>query len=121
MDWRALEAATDAVVVRAFSEPVRLSFLKNGVADPARPLQDIQAVLHHPNAEGAISIGNGMITMVSASGAALVIERAAYPTVVLKTGDKVRASNATGLTVWYEVASVSDRFSSILVAELNEA
>lgn len=121
MDWRALEAATDAVVVRAFSEPVRLSFLKNGTPDPARPARDIQAVVHHPNAEGSISIGNGIITTLSAAGSALVIERAAYPGIVLKAGDRVRASNVAGVLVWYEVKSVSDRFSSILVANLNEA
>jgi hypothetical protein len=121
MDWRALEAATDAIVVRAFAEPVRLSFMKNGSPDPARPLQNIDAVVHHPNADGAVSIGNGMITTLSTSGAALVIERAEYPDIVLKTGDRVRASSATGSYAWYEVANVSDRFSSILVAELNEA
>lgn len=121
MDWRALEAAGDAIVVRAFSEPVRLSFLKNGTIDPDRPAQNIEAVVHHPNAEGSVSLGGGMITMLSASGAALVIERAAYPGIILEAKDRVRASNATGVLVWYEVKSVSDRFSSILVAELNES
>lgn len=121
MDWRALEAATDAIVVRAFAEPVRHSPMKNGTSDPTRPQQTIQAVVHHPNAEGSISLGNGMITTLSASGAALVIERAAYPDILIKTKDKVRASTVAGTFAWYEVKSVSDRFSSILVAELNEA
>ncbi|WP_412048644.1 hypothetical protein ACK6D9_11650 [Hoeflea sp. Naph1] len=123
MDWRAIEAATDAIVLRAFSESVRLSFMKNGVTDPHRPLQDIMAVIHNPAPEGTISLGAGVITRVSAGNAALVIERAAYPDLFIPNTPtektRVRANDRDG-TPWWEVKSVSDRFSSILVAELNE-
>ncbi|MGV8939802.1 MAG: hypothetical protein ACOH2J_22015 [Allorhizobium sp.] len=94
--------------------------MKNGVADPGRPTGDIEAVIHHPNADGSISIGNGMITTIATSAAGIAIERARHPGIVLKNKDRIRASNVEGVLVWYEVGVVSDRFSSIITATLNQ-
>jgi len=120
MDWRAIEQMTDLIIGNAFGESVRHSPIKNGVADASRPLQDIKAILHHPSVDGAVSLGNGMITTISASQHALVIDRSLYPGIVIKSGDRVRANARSG-TPWFEVKSVSDRHSGVLIITLNEA
>lgn len=119
MNWLALEAMTDRIIGNAFGEQVRHSPIKNGVADSSRPLQDIRAILHHPSVDGAVSLGNGMVTTISASQHALVVDRSLYPGIVIKSGDRVRA-NARPSTPWFEVKSVSDRHSGVLIVTLNE-
>lgn len=120
MDWQSIEAAVDAAVFGAFAELVRHAPMKNGTADPSRPLTDLMAILHSPSVDGSISLGNGMITTVSASAHALVISRAAYPNIVLRSKDKVRATARPG-SPWYEVSKISDRHSGIIILELTEA
>ncbi|MDG4671629.1 hypothetical protein P9A16_10860 [Shinella sp. 838] len=120
MDWKALETACDRAVSAAFAETVRHAPMKNGTADPARPAADIMAILHSPSVDGSISLGNGMITTVSASAHALVINRSAYPSIVLRSKDKVRATTRPG-SPWYEVSKISDRHSGIILVELTEA
>lgn len=120
MSWQHIEAALDRAVFGAFAELVRLSPLKNGVLDPDRPMTTVMAILHSPSVDGSISLGNGMITTVSASAHALVINRAAYPDIVVRKLDKVRAMSRPG-TPLFEVARVSDRHSGIILVELSIA
>ena len=120
MSWHELEAAADAAVIGAFSETVRHSPMKSGVVDPARPAAEIRAVLHTPAAAGTISLGNGMMTTLSASEGALVVNRADYPDRIFRQGDKVRGMEMPGMP-WWEVKTVNDRFHSILVLVLNQA
>ena len=54
--FHALRDRALAAVDRTFAEPVRLSFLKNGAPDPARPMREIEAVLR---------VGGGKETSVS--------------------------------------------------------
>lgn len=121
MDWKKLEAATDLAVLGAFGELVRHSPLtSSGTVDSTRPLQDIRAVLHTPNPAGTINIGNGLTTTLSAAEAALVINRADYPGIVFKAKDKIRGLELPGQP-WWEVKTVNDRYSSVIILALNQA
>mgnify|MGYP006969668143 CR=1 FL=1 len=118
--WRDLEARVDAVMTRAFSENVRVSFLKNGVIDPARPGPiDIAAILH-TGGDDSYAAGSGTRVRLSAGQAELVIDRSTYTGSMPKVQDKVRASDRAGMP-WFEVASVSDRYSNLLVLSLGAA
>lgn len=120
MDWKTLEAAVDAAVIRAFGEDVRHSpMTPSGTADPSRPVQVIRGVLHTPAAAGAISLGPGMVTTLAASEGALVVERAAYPMIVFRGGDRIRGLDLPGQPLW-EVKTVNDRFSSVWVLVLSQ-
>ncbi|PZA12755.1 hypothetical protein DNX69_07645 [Rhodopseudomonas palustris] len=118
-NWRDSEARIDQVVGRTFGESVRLSFLKNGTADPARPMVDIVAVLHCGGDHSAV-VGSGFETWLSAGKAELVIDRSTYTGAMPRKLDKVRANDRAG-TPWFEVAAVSDRYSNLLVLTLNQA
>lgn len=121
MDWAALEALTDKIVLPFFSENVRHSPMTTaGVSDPSRPQQIIRGVLHSPNADGTVSLGNGMITTIATTETALVIRRADYPTIDIRTTDKFRALDLPG-TPLYDVSRISNRFPSIMVIHLNLA
>ena len=120
MDWKQIEAVVDAAVCSAFGEQVRHSpMTSSGTADPSRPVQVIRGVLHTPAAAGAISLGNGFMTTLSSSEGALVVERAAYPTIVFRAKDRIRGLDLPGQPLW-EVKTVNDRFSSIWVLVLNQ-
>jgi hypothetical protein len=121
MDWKSIEAAADAAVIAAFGETVRHHpMTSSGAADATRPVADIRGILHTPAAAGAISLGSGIITTLSASEGALVVNRADYPTTVFKQKDKIRGLELPGQP-WWEIKTVNDRFSSILVLVLNQA
>ncbi|MGE8103555.1 hypothetical protein ACQKP1_07660 [Allorhizobium sp. NPDC080224] len=121
MDWKKLEAATDLAVLGAFSELVRHApMTSSGTIDSTRPAQDIQGVLHTPTPAGTINIGNGLTTTVSAAEAALVVNRADYPGIVFKAKDRIRGSELTGQP-WWEVKTVNDRYSSVIILALNQA
>ena len=119
-NWKALEALNDRMVLGAYDELVRHSPMKNAVADPSRPLADIRAVLHQPTPAGTVNLGGNFITTVSAAEGALVINRADYPDRVFRSGDKIRGLEMPGQP-WWEVKTVNDRFSGILVLVLNMA
>jgi len=118
MDWRELERTVDSIVGGAFSEAVRLSFLKNGTADPARPLVDIEAILL-TGGDDSFAPGNGFRARLSAGQGEIVINRSAYTGSMPKTGDRARATDRAGMP-WFEVATVSDRYSNLLVLSLNQ-
>lgn len=63
--WRDLEARVDAAMTRAWSENVRISFMKNGTLDPARPLIDTVAILH-TGGDDSYAAGSGTRVRLSA-------------------------------------------------------
>lgn len=109
-------------VDRVFAEPVRLSFLKDGAVDPTRPMVEIEAILR---------VGGGKETMVSggrdrdwrsritAQRAELHIDRAKYPNIVSRQGDRIKALARPG-EPWFEVLGVDDRGLSRLILQLGE-
>lgn len=119
--WRNLEARVDQKISRAFGEPVRLSFLKNGTVDPARPQIEIAAVLHvggddsKPLTEGSDRFRSRLL----AGQAELFIDRSTYAGPMPRQGDRVRANDRAGQP-WFEVAGVSDRYSNLIVLSLGE-
>ncbi len=119
MDWRALEAATDAAVIGAFDEEVRHLPQKNGTADPGRPVTNLRGVLHTPSPEGTINIGAGVVTNMAASEGALVVQRADLGAVIFRKGDVIRGNELAGTPLW-EIKTVNDRYSSIIVLTLNQ-
>lgn len=120
MDWRALESGVDGIIGASFGEGVRLSFMANGRPDPSRLAIDVKAILH---VEGDVSRtadgSGGYATRVAAGMGELVIDRSKYIGPPLRQGDKVRASDRAGAP-WFEVATVHDRFSNIIVYALTQ-
>lgn len=121
--FHALRDRIAADVDKIFAEPVRLSFMKNGGLDPERPIVDIEACLRtgggkNTNVAGAQS--RTWRTRMVAQRAELHIDRAAYPDIVVRGGDRVRATARPGAP-WFEVLHVDDRGHTRLVLELGEA
>lgn len=121
VNWRNLEAAVDQKIGRSFGESVHLKFNRNGVADPDRPAVTISAILH-VGGDDSIPLGSSVDrfrTRLSAGKAELFIDRSTYtgPVPVLK--DEVRAMDRAGKP-WFEVLSISDRYSNLLVLSLGE-
>jgi hypothetical protein len=121
VSWRNLEATVDQKIGRAFGESVRLSFLKDGIVDTARPAIDIVAVLHTGGDDSKpLTDGSDRYrSRLSAGQAELFIDRSTYTGPMPRTGDRVRASDLPGKP-WFEVAGVSDRYSNLLVLSLGE-
>ncbi len=121
MDWRKLEAEADSITESAFGESVRLSFFINQVVDPDRPLVDIRAILHVGGDDSKpVQDGLKYRTRLTAGKGELFINRDTYSGPMPRQGDRVRANERVGMP-FYEVASVSDRYSNLIVLELNQA
>lgn len=126
-NWRELEAKVDQTTNRLFAERVKLSFMKNAVVDPDRPAVEINAILQC-GGDDSFTIGTGFRTRLAAGKAELVIDRSSYlffpplgpPMPMPKKDDKVRALDRAGQP-WFAVATVSDRYSNLLVLSLNQA
>lgn len=119
VDWRILEAKADRTVGATFGEQVRHLPQKNGTADPGRPVSNLRGVLHTPSPEGTINIGEGIITNMAASEGALVVQRADIGLILFRKGDVIRANDLPGTPLW-EIKTVNDRHSSIVVMTLNQ-
>jgi hypothetical protein len=117
--WRELEAKVDARMARTFGERVRLSFFASGVVDPTRPAIEITAILHC-GGDDSFAAGTGYRTRLSAGKAELVIDRSTYTGPTIKTKDKVRALDRAGQP-WFEISTVSDKYSNLLVLSLGAA
>lgn len=121
MDWRALQARVDGKIGRAFGENVRLSFLKGGAVDPTRPAVDIRAVLAAgEDKTKPIGPGDYYRAHHAVGETELHIDRSTYTGPSPVKGDRVKALERDGAP-WFEVASVHDRFSNLLVLRLGEA
>jgi hypothetical protein len=119
VDWRAIEARVDQKIGATFGEEVRHLPQKSGTADTGRPVQNIRGVLHTPSPEGTINIAAGLVSTMASAEAALVVQRADYPTIVFKKLDIIRGNSLPGMPLW-EVKNVNDRFSSIIILTLNQ-
>lgn len=121
--FHALRDRTLAAVDQTFAEPVRLSFMKDGVLDPNRPAVEIEAVLRVGGGKETSvsgSQGESWRTRIAAQRAELHVDRARYPTLVARAGDKVKARSRLG-EPWFEVLVVDDRSMSRLVLQLGES
>lgn len=113
-------AAVDAV----FAETVRLSFFgSNGSLDPTRPAREIQAVLRVGEGK-TINLGAGAgqnwSTRLYSGKAELHIDPVAWPDLVIRAKDKVRALARPGQPL-FEVAAVHGRGESRIILQLNQA
>lgn len=118
MDWRALEAAVDRATARAFGENVRISFLHGGAVDPTRAAVVTRAVLHVIGADPVrTGPGDTFRSRVATHTAELLLDRSTYAGPIPIRGDKVQAVDRAGQP-WFEVASVSDRFTNIIAVSL---
>lgn len=105
-----------------FAEPVRLAFQKNGKADPARPVREIEAVLRVGGGEVSSAAGRSSRswhTKIAAGKAELHIDIAKYADLYFVKGDSIRAIARRG-EPWFEVLRVDDRGDSRLILELGE-
>ena len=111
-------AATD----KAFAEPVRLTFLKDGALDPARQSVEIEAVLRVGGGDESNMAGGfaqSWRTQLAAGKSELHVNAATYEGPQIKPGDRVRALSRNG-TPLFEVLRVDDRGQSRLVLALGE-
>lgn len=121
VNWRKLEAMVDQKIGQSYGESVRLSFMKGQVADPAKPMIDIGAVLHVGGDDSRAPGPTGTYrSRLSLGEAELFLDRSTYSGPVPKEGDKIRANDRDGKP-WFEVASVSDRYSNLIVIKLGHA
>ncbi len=116
--WRKLERSLDSRVNRLFGETVRHSPQKSGKSDPSRVISDIRAVLHF-GGDDSFSAGTGLRARLNAGEAELVLNRADHPDLKILPGDLIRATDRQN--EWFEVKSISDRYSGLIVASLNQA
>ena len=119
VNWRTLEAKADRTIGATFDEEVRHLPQKNGTADPGRPVTNLRGVLHTPSPEGTINIGAGVVTNMAASEGALVVQRADMGAVIFRPKDVIVGLDLDGSPKW-EIKTVNDRYSSIIVLTLNQ-
>lgn len=122
VDWRVLEAAVDGKIAASFGENIRLSFMKNGAADPGRPAMTLRSEAFHTggNDSNSIGIGSEFRTRLSAGQAELFLARSMYAGPAIRKGDMVRALDRAG-EPWWEVSDVSDRYTNLVVVSLTQA
>lgn len=121
--FHALRDRVLAQVDNTFAEPVRLSFMKGGVLDPDRPAVEIEAMLRVGNGKETSAAGSmvqSWQTRLAAQGGELHIDRARYPGLVFRKGDKVKALARPG-EPWFEVLTADDRGATRLVVQLGES
>lgn len=117
-----LRDRTLAIVDRFRAEPVRLSFFNDGALDPDRPARQIEAILRvDPGRDASVSGGTDRDwrSRVSSQPSQLHVDRAKYPDIAFRKGDKVKALARPGQP-WFEVLSVDDRGEPRLVVILGE-
>jgi len=102
-------------VDQRFAEPVRLSFLRKGVADPERPAIEIDGVLRATKERQ----DGGSRTPLAAGGAELFINQALYSGPRLEVGDRLCALSRPGQP-WFEILAIEDRGEARLVLQLGE-
>ena len=123
MDWRKLERAVDKLERRSFGEEVRLSFLKDGKADPDRAQWTGRAILHTGGDDSFApgeGNGGGYRTRLAAGQAELFLTRDEYDGPVPAVKDIVRAMDRVGEPRW-EVSDISGRYSNLWVLSLTQA
>ncbi|MCF1502913.1 hypothetical protein L0F51_03920 [Afifella sp. H1R] len=114
----ALVAGVDA----RWAEPLKVYPLRGDeMPDETREVREISAPLRAGAGKG-MSAGQGSSwrSRIVAGTAEVHIDRAVYPDLVVRTGDKVRAISRPGKP-WWSVLAVDDRGPARLVLQLGEA
>lgn len=120
VNWRIIEAKVDKTIGDTFGEEVRhFPYKKDGTVDSSRPITTIRGVLHTPSPEGTINIGESIVTNMAASEGALVVQRADMGAVIFRPKDVIQGIDLPGDPRW-EIKTVNDRYSSIVVLTLNQ-
>jgi hypothetical protein len=119
-DWRNLERKIDGIEARRWGETVRLSFFdRDGRSDPDRQQTEIRAILHVAG-DVAVQPGPGFNTRLATGTAELIIDRSTYAGPPIRTKDSVRAIERDGAPL-FDVRTIGDRFSNLLVLSLGQA
>lgn len=111
-----------AAVDRAFGEPVRLAFMRDGRVDPDRPAREIDGVLRVGGGKETTAAGAWDKTWrgrISSQRSELHIDRSVHVGLVLRKGDRIRALARPGQP-WFGVLAVDDRGETRLVLQLEE-
>lgn len=122
--YHALRDRVLRAVDHVHAEPVWLRPVRGGAVDPDREAIEVEAVLRV--GEGAALKASGHRTDAAWRGdirseaAELHIDRAAYPGLVMRVGDEVRALSRPGQP-WFEVLGIDDRGAARLVLRLGES
>ncbi|WP_274626569.1 hypothetical protein [Arvimicrobium flavum] len=117
-----LRQMVTATIDTLFAERVLLSFLNKERVDESRPAREISAklVLGVESADGLFEgRRQGDVVAITGRRSQLFIDRTAYPDLMVRKGDKVRALEMAGQP-WFAVSSVDGRHPSRLVLELGD-
>lgn len=112
-----------AAVDDEFAEPIKLAFKLDGRSDPERPDIEIEAVFRTREELAApITAGKDKTwnSEVSAQISELHIDRAKYPNIVMRKGDKARTLSRPN-EPWFAVLFVDDRSHHRLIVKLGAA
>lgn len=121
MDWKALEAMTDGIVLGRNAETVwHHPKTKEATSDPSRPIQPISGVLHAPDPAELVSFGKGFHATLVSSKWALAFIRADYPDIKFGRYDLFRATEREGQP-WFEFKEVLSYSPSMIVVILAPA
>lgn len=109
-------------VDKTFAEPVKFFPLNEGESDPDREILEIEAPLR-VNSGRAMGPTGGVSgswnSKIEAGKGELHIDRAVYPELVIRKGDKFQAIARIG-EPFFQVEHPNDRGQSRLVIELSE-
>ncbi|NIZ11083.1 hypothetical protein [Pseudooceanicola sp. HF7] len=118
-----LRADLQAEVDDVWSEPIRHLPMSGAVSDMSRDMAEIAAILRtgmrdedRPSFVGSSGRRRGVL----ASGGWLKIDRAAWPALTPRKGDKVVALDRPGQPV-FDVLAVDDRSHLRLICDLGDA
>lgn len=119
MDWRAIEALTDRIVLDANLETIRfVPRDSDGHPDPTREAEDISAVLFGSDPDEIVRLGGGFHAAIAASQWAIAYNRLDYPHLSFKKHDGFRALDRPGQP-WFTYKSANAQSSSIAVIQLS--
>lgn len=119
MDWRALEAMTDRIILDANLETIRFVPRDNdGRPDPSRHAEDISAVLYGSDPDEMVTLGGGFFASIAAAQWALAYNRLDYPHLTLKKYDGFRAVDRPGQP-WFTFKRSNAQSASIAVIQLS--
>lgn len=112
MDWRAIEAMTDRIVLDANDEMIRhVPFDNDGAPDPSRPTREFKAVLYAPDPDEIISFGRGFYSSLVSSQWAIAFNLVDVPGISFRKYDTFRALERDGQP-WFRYVRVTTAASS---------
>lgn len=113
-NWHRLTALAARAADRLFGEPVRLSFLDDGLMDTTRPPLDVRAQIHLPGERDVAPARGGasFSTQVVGNAGLLIIHKASLGC-ALRQGDLVRASGRDGQP-WFDILAVDESIDQVV-------